>query len=1560
MKLSFLKNIAIRLAILTILTGASAQGFSQRITTFSPELELFATELEGLVKSQLGKDDEDLPERFALMWQSDTLSTDQKGKVVSIANDILKKTGVNTTPLITYAKILMLYTQSQKFQNEVDTWLLGAEAFAKTDNLSISWISRFLDKSLALFTRGTFAINPAFEWKASNQNFNYKFDQTLTISFFDIDLVCTNNNDSITIHSTQGVYFPLEDKWIGKGGKVTWVRSGLPTDIIFATLDNYNLNTTRNEYEADSVMYTNLDYFDKPSMGRLKDKITRATNPQNVNYPEFYTYELRHRIPDFFDGVDFDGGYYMIGSQFIGNGTREQPAIIEIKRNNEDFLRVEAQTYIFRRQTVVSDYARVRFKLQSDSLYHTGLGFTYNDQAKLVTIAPTNLLTTQSPILSTYHNFSITFAQLQWRVGDSEMAFSAPMGSAQSRAIFESNNFFNEELFDEIMGRDEQHPIFAVSNFTSRIRSKEFKVDDFARYIRKSPEQVRIAIMRLAMQGYLLYEYETGDVFVLPKLYDAIRAKGRFIDYDVLKFSSYVESGANAKIDLNSLEVAIRGVENVSISDSQNVFLYPARRELILKKDRNFSFDGMVDAGMFRFYGSNFEFDYTEFKVNSELIDSLRLNYQTDDLDFYGRRILNRVASTLKVIAGEVLIDKPNNKSGLAMNEEYPIFNSKGYSFVYYDDKSIHNGVYDKENFFFRIDPFTFYSINNFEIEDMVFAGTFYSADIFAPIQDTLLLRADNSLGFRRTFPAEGYAIYQGKGRFYNRIDLSNRGLKGVGRFEYITSSTSSDDINFFPDSLATMSTEFTIAQQNDGIQYPDVKGKAHSVKWYPYQEKLYAYKGRESFNMFNNEAKLLGNLTLEPLGLVGDGLMDMHKARLTANNYQFNALDYNTDLANAEFNVVSAEELAFTAPQVKAYVSFETRHGEFYKVNESIAADLPPMMYKSLIDKFVWAIDDNSLTIETPDRQRDVELGKVNIAGMPRGDKQLDGSLFYSHHNDEDSLYFFSPKVKYNLSKPHLTADSVKYLLVADALIIPGKDPIEIDAKNRMLPMDESQIFANQTQRYHHFYDARTRVTSRKRYSASGTIDYVDENDSIQPIFLKEIKVDNRGNSYAETSVTEPDSFRLSPHLGFIGDMAIFAPEKHWTFHGGAKPLHPCSQINSSNIYFNAQLDPNSIFIPVPELPRNLNQNILINGSVVTVDSIHLYPSLLTGRKEHTDRTLVSAHGYLHYNKNRSRFLIGSKSKIMDPDTTGNLISLSKDFCMLFSEGEVKLPVNLGQIKHTTSGSLTHILADSILNMDLVLALSFHFNQLSLEAMANEMATLPELKTVDLNRKIYHKYLHQELEKGEAQTVKNQINLFGAPTQIPKGIESSITFADLKMTWDQKNTSFVSKGKIGVGTIGGMQVNKFVDGFVEIYKRNTGDWMIIYLELSPDKYYVFYYARGAMQVSSHNPLFTDPIKDMRTRERRVRVPAGQIPYNFVVGTRRELQRAQERYNQLRGRNVENVESTEGEPQENVEESTVENIEENATETLQEEEETESPPRDINDILNVDEKETKP
>ena len=53
------------------------------------------------------------------------------------------------------------------------------------------------------------------------------------------------------------------------------------------------------------------------------------------------------------------------------------------------------------------------------------------------------------------------------------------------------------------------------------------------------------------------------------------------------------------------------------------------------------------------------------------------------------------------------IIDDPSNKSGLdTSHHEYPTLNSNTKSYVYYDDPSIQNGLYNRENFKFIVNPF--------------------------------------------------------------------------------------------------------------------------------------------------------------------------------------------------------------------------------------------------------------------------------------------------------------------------------------------------------------------------------------------------------------------------------------------------------------------------------------------------------------------------------------------------------------------------------------------------------------------------------------------------------------------------------------------------------------------------------------------------------------------------------------------------------------------------------------------------------------------------------------
>ncbi len=213
--------------------------------------------------------------------------------------------------------------------------------------------------------------------------------------------------------------------------------------------------------------------------------------------------------------------------------------------------------------------------------------------------------------------------------------------------------------------------------------------------------------MRMAAQGFLYYDSESDMATIRPRLHDYLAASVAKIDYDVISIPSKTNTPVeNAVFDLRNYNLTINGIPRIFVSDSQNVAIYPANDRIIMKKNRNFQFDGHVQAGLFTFSGKNFFFNYDTFKIKMQKIDSLHIRYLTEEIDNYGFKKAENAQNLIQDLTGELYIDKPDNKSGRKSFPEYPVFHSKENGYVYYDNKKIQDGVYDRERFFFKIYPF--------------------------------------------------------------------------------------------------------------------------------------------------------------------------------------------------------------------------------------------------------------------------------------------------------------------------------------------------------------------------------------------------------------------------------------------------------------------------------------------------------------------------------------------------------------------------------------------------------------------------------------------------------------------------------------------------------------------------------------------------------------------------------------------------------------------------------------------------------------------------------------
>lgn len=1443
---------------------------------------------------------------FELMWASPNITDEEKLQVINMSNQMLRVTLRSRGYFVQWKEILQYYLKDSIRSPEYTLALKLIQTALDRSNLSAAKQNQYLENTWAFLRKGQLNRTMAFAWYARPGKAKIEFEPTLQFRFTNVNIVCATPQDSMVICNTSGTYYPFTQSWVGHGGKSLWTRSAFPPDKVFAQLKDYQVDMNRNQYTADSAILTNEQFFDVPVPGTLQDQLVFDYDSLSVRFPVFTTAAKRLTLRNMMSGVRFVGGCMMEGSRLVGIGTTDEPILFHLEREGKRFLEVQTEQMAFTTNSIASDFAKIVLHINGDSLYHSGLRFEYNDKTKRLRLRPTDLMITRAPLYSSYHNMTIHFDELSWQVGDEKMVFGPRLGSKTANAFFKSTNYFDREEFDLRMGFDNMHPIFALNNYSLKVKSRTFTIKEFASYIRHTVDDTRVALMRLAVEGFLLYDIAKQSVTLQPALFNQVLARASKVDYDVIQFSSSVEQDkANATLDVNNLELDVYSVSRINVSDSQNVSVSPKGRFIKMKKNRSFEFDGEVVAGLFTFRGEKLSFNYDNYTIDLKDVDVASMQFQLDSYDLMGRRERADIFSQLRNLTGMVHIDKPNNKSGLVKNPEYPIFESTDTSYVYYDKPEIYGGVYNKKNFYFEIRPFVFYNLNNFEVKDIVFGGKLYSDNIFAPFEDTLKLQPDRSLGLVHPTGPDGMALYQGKGKFYNNIMLSNAGLMGDGTITYITSTTASKAFNFFPDSTLAVSNAFNIAIRQTGVTFPDAIGTEHPIRWLPKKDIFFAYRGPNAFSMYRSEAKFYGDLTLQPVGLTGKGLVDMTKAKMNANHFQFAHQVWHADTMDVQFFVPGSELRALASNRLKGRVNYKERQGHFWRIGNSIHADLEALKYACHADRFIWFIDSDELQMKTNLPMLAAVEQSFTPPNMLDRDSIPSGTILYSTVPEEDSLYFMAPAATYYLRNPHLKADSVPYILVADAVAQPHKGIVHIEPEKRMLPLPESKLEASVFNRFHHIYDANLSIYTRHKYAGKGKIDYHDHRDSVEVITLDSIYITepHMGNAtQAYGYVTQDQKFKLSPRFRYEGRVTVDANEPFYYYVGGATPIYACEGMVAERMAFKSRLNPDSLYIPVVSPSRDINDGWLVSGTVVAYDSTHVYPAFMTPQFSFLDKEFSKPVGFVTFNERKGRFIIADSLLFQHPDSIGQRIEFSPSDCRIFTDGRIQLPFDLGRVQTHSTGRITHDISDSTQIIRLFTDLQFHFSPEALQMLSLLINNNPNLDKTDPNQEVYLMGLKDRLPKARYERIASQIELFGERKEPIPELTATLSIEDLQLRWDQANRSLVSVGRIGLGSINGTAINKKINGYLEIFKRVSGDNFVLYLEPTPGEYYIFTFTGITMYANSSNQEYLKIINKTARRKRRLKADGDKPKYLYRTGSNTETYSAQKRYQQLKNR----------------------------------------------------------
>lgn len=1454
---------------------------------FTDDQAAYLEEITGFLTSANKKEGSAFIENvFAPFWNGGFLGNEQRSRLVSISNVMSKKRFRAIPDFMDMLTTVSDFPGHGHDQAEFDAWMKGSTQAGNSSRKQD--LSDYLEMSKGLISGNILYQSAGFTWRSRADKFTFTFDTVPKAVFGNTDLVWASKSDSSIIAGTSGTYYPLSNMWEGKGGTLTWQRAGLHPGSTFVRWEHkFALLLKTTEVRIDSVNLTD-PYFERPLLGTVVDKLRANVTESSASYPRFESYDLRKRINDIVTGVDFEGGFTLQGAKLQGYGTKEEPASLTFKREGRPFIITKGLVFTIEPDKVASGDVAVTVMLDKDSIYHPSVTLRFLREKKELTLIKPDEGLSKGPFYDTYHQLDMYFESLRWKQGDPLVQLGNMQGTTQTRTSFESFNYFEQRRFAALLGIDAIHPLSRLHEF-SKQAGNDFYAMDYAKYCKLQMSQVEPMLIDMVNKGFIHYDVEDKRVTIMPRLMQHIRSSAGKVDYDVLQFNSNSPDGVNGTINLLNNDLALKGVSRITMSDSQDVNIYPAEKLVTIKKDRDFSFGGVVKAGKLTYYGKEYFFHYEPFVIDLLNVDSVGFLAESFEPDDEGRHRLVKVKNVLENVTGTLEIDAPSNKSGLQQKKypEYPKFNSTKESFVFYDRPSIQNGAYKRDNFYYKSDPFVIDSLDNFTNEGLNFDGTLMSAGIFPDIRETLRLQPDYALGFVRPTGDGGLPLYGKKAKFSQTLKLDNAGLHGEGDLHFLTTIASSKDLYFTPDTtFGVADTLYNGAASSPTMNVPTVQASNVFLRLEPAKDVLLARNLGAPMVMYDKQAYLYGKTELSPQGMSGAGLVDFTNATLSSRLFDFKTMTVHADTSDFRLTEGDTASIAFRTDNVNATVKLDERIGEFVSNGTETKVEFPYNQYICFMDRFKWYMD-----------QGDIELESDRTASAGNEDLQLSGSNFISVNPDQDSLRFMAPKARYDLKKHLITANEVQYIRVADALITPDSMMVRIGRNAKMDPLTNATVTANFVNKYHTIHDATVNIAARKQYSGSGTYDYKDETGKIFPINMNNINVDTTYQTYARGRVAQDEGFQLSPAFDFFGDVLLLASNKELSFTGNTRILQDCAGISRNWMGFTGEIDPAEVFIPVSDSLVDAQGFPIGAGIYMTKDDpFTTYGTFLSRKEDKADRDIISAKGLLFYDKPSKSYLISNKDKIRQRNLPGNLVGLSTTTCVLTGDGHISQGVDLGQVQVDAYGELEYRGDSAKTTTHVTLLADFPFLDNALEKMVADIAAYPEQKQVDLSKTPYERAIREVLGKEKSDKLISELSIKGEIKKLPDELVKALVFCDLDLQWNAADEAWQSSGPIGLGTVLKKPVYRYLKGKIEFQRKRSGDVMTILLMLDDQTYWFFQYARNYLYAYSSNADFNTMISDLKDDKRKFAGKKDVPDYQFILTNKRKADEFRDRF----------------------------------------------------------------
>lgn len=1275
------------------------------------------------------------------------------------------------------------------------------------------------------------------------------------------DIILTSQTDTFEIRGAEGYFLFDEKLFRGQDGIVDWSNFDLPKEAMQARLSTYEFPVDAHTFTFENVIFSQPDKIDQPISGVL-DLELRPARSLRGTYPRFISYNADTPIKGLgSEKLTFRGGVNYRGLNFYSKTAYDEPSLLIGSLDGQIKFKASSKDFIFNNEDsiVSASQADVTLYHNSDSIFHPAIELIY-DYKKDLLISKTSVEGYKTtPFRSSFYNMDLTGDQLTWDLNSDSLNISINSARADVPLSLESKDFYSADRFQDLSQIFSFHPLISAVNMAKK-SGGTFYTSQMARDYGLDEGLVKKTMELLMARGLVKFDETVGAVEVLEKGYHYLESSKGNTDYDDLIISSVIANSPNATFNFKDSVLTVRGVEKFLVSDSLDVIITPTNGEIRVLQNRDIEFDGSMDAGNFKFNGERFTFRYDSFLVNLVKIDSIELRVQLDD----GKKQI--LSNQLVKTSGILNINDPNNKSALKSMPQFPIFSSSESASVEFNKSDVLKGAYDS-TIYFDIPPFELDSVADADPSKYAFKGTFYSNGILPDFEENLKVMNDKSFGFVHAIPDSGYNLYRSGGRLYGEVKLDKNGISSPGIIEYLTGTFDNESATLFLDSLVVQKGIKGEIQEGfiDTVSYPSVAMEAYNMDWRAKKDSmiLHNLEKAKPFQIFDNQAKLNGELVLRKIGLFGSGTMDLSGSTLKSDSISFTINDFEAKNSDFTMNADNSAKPILSANDVRINFDVENQISTIEpEIAGAAAIEFPYAQFKTSIPSAIWNVNDKLVTMSKPE------------------ETPIEQSFFYSTNKRLDSLAFYGTDAIYNIESKELNITGIPYIKVADALITPEGNELTVLENSKINKLTNAVILMDTAGAYHRLYDANIEILSRTSFKGKGTYELINASQDTFAIqfnefeFIEKDKV-NGPHTQSDGTITAEEGIRISPGFIYEGKVSMFAYKKALELNGAVKL--DLKKLNEKNIWieYASSDDMQEVIIPFDEASTKLGQPL---NAGIHFENGQPYMSFITEKRNRMDDDFfVPRGGVLYYETSSGSFRIDNPLKKEDPSQhfAGSMFSYNEEEQRVTFEGKLKFlsgpQMNNIQASGKGKGQLdsAQFEVDAMFTMTLGLPLEVQ------TAMAGNLKEMGEKLGVpkaheDRSELIYRvaEFMGDEATANWDRSYQTlPISLVGASGGT---LIKDLVISNVNLKWNQQNKAFYSTGKISLSNISNVDMNMEMDGYMEIRKTPEGDIMNLLLEMTDGTWYYFLYDGFQLETFSSNDAYNALIPQINSGKGKV------------------------------------------------------------------------------------------